>query len=178
MKLKHYPNLPSIVEAYRARYTVVVASGGKLMPQDSIAGADTGLNLIRLGAALFLAGLLTGLAVSALANPRMGLSAHLEGVMNGTFLIALGAAWPHVRLSPLLDRCAFGLLAFGSIANWLVTLLSALWHTGALTPIAAPAPRAAPWQEVVVQTGLMALSVAMIGGVALVLCGLLARRDR
>ena len=148
------------------------------MPQDSIAGSSTGLRLIRFGAALFFAGLLTGLVVGAFSNPRMGLSAHLEGVMNGTFLIALGAAWPHVRLTPLLDRCAFGLLAFGSIANWLVTLLSALWYTGALTPLAAPAPLAAPWQELVIQTGLMALSAAMIGGVALVLCGLLASRDR
>lgn len=148
------------------------------MPRDSVVVPTTGLYLIRLGAALFLAGLLTGLAVGAFANPRMGLSAHLEGVMNGTFLIAVGAAWPHIRLTPLLDRCAFGLLAFGSIANWLVTLLSALWYTGALTPIAAPAPQAAPWQEVVVQIGLMALSFAMIGGIVLVLCGLLTRRDR
>jgi hypothetical protein len=32
-------------------------------------------------------------------NIRMGLSAHLEGVMNGTFLIAVGAIWTQAGLS-------------------------------------------------------------------------------
>ena len=41
---------------------------------------------------LFLLGLITGLVVQQLENPRMGLAAHLEGLMNGTFLLALGAA--------------------------------------------------------------------------------------
>ena len=50
------------------------------------------------GALLFLLGLLTGFVVPGAANPRMGLSAHLEGVMNGTFLLALGAVWSHVSL--------------------------------------------------------------------------------
>jgi hydroxylaminobenzene mutase len=48
---------------------------------------------------LFLLGLLTGLVEQNLANQRMGLAAHLEGVMNGTFLLALGAIWTRVRLS-------------------------------------------------------------------------------
>jgi hydroxylaminobenzene mutase len=45
------------------------------------------------GMLLFLFGLVTGLLEQRLTNMRMGLSAHLEGVMNGTFLIALGAIW-------------------------------------------------------------------------------------
>jgi len=39
------------------------------------------------------AGLLTGFVETKFLNPRMGLAAHLEGVMNGTFLVALGAVW-------------------------------------------------------------------------------------
>lgn len=46
--------------------------------------------LIFLGLLLFLSGLLTGLIIPFFKNPRMGLSAHLEGVMNGMFLILLG----------------------------------------------------------------------------------------
>jgi hypothetical protein len=42
---------------------------------------------------VFLIGLLTGFAETHFANMRMGLAAHLEGVMNGTFPVALGAAW-------------------------------------------------------------------------------------
>jgi hydroxylaminobenzene mutase len=44
------------------------------------------------GMFLFLLGLLTGFAETKFANVRMGLAAHLEGVMNGIFLLALGAA--------------------------------------------------------------------------------------
>ena len=43
------------------------------------------------GMFLFLLGLITGFAEQHFANIRMGLAAHLEGVMNGTFLLALGA---------------------------------------------------------------------------------------
>jgi hydroxylaminobenzene mutase len=39
---------------------------------------------------LFLLGLFTGFAEQHFANMRMGLAAHLEGVMNGTFLVAPG----------------------------------------------------------------------------------------
>src|SRR5262249_8530916 len=59
------------------------------------------------GMFLFLLGLLTGLAEERFTNVRMGLAAHLEGVMNGTFLVALGAIWMEVRLPPLAKTVAF-----------------------------------------------------------------------
>jgi hydroxylaminobenzene mutase len=40
---------------------------------------------------LFLPGPLTGLLETHFINIRVGVSAHLEGVINGTFLIVLGA---------------------------------------------------------------------------------------
>ena len=58
------------------------------------------------GMFLFLLGLITGLVEQRFTNIRMGLSAHLEGVMNGTFLIALGAIWGHVELSPRIEKAA------------------------------------------------------------------------
>jgi hydroxylaminobenzene mutase len=127
--------------------------------------------LLILGATLFLLGLLTGFIPGALANPRMGLASHLEGVMNGTFLIALGAAWGHVRLGRRAESIAFWSLAFGTTANWLTTLLAAVWGTGRMTPLAAPGLKGLPWQEAVISAGLIALSVAMVVGTALVLLG-------
>lgn len=62
------------------------------------------------GMFLFLLGLVTGLLEQRFTNMRMGVWAHLEGVMNGIFLVALGAIWTEVRLSPggqdggILDR--------------------------------------------------------------------------
>ena len=51
------------------------------------------------GMLLFLLGLITGLLEQRFTNVRMGLSEHLEGVMNGILLLALGAAWNELRLS-------------------------------------------------------------------------------
>jgi (hydroxyamino)benzene mutase len=46
--------------------------------------------MIRHGVFLFLLGLVTGVQERRFRNMRMALSAPLEGVMNGTFLIAMG----------------------------------------------------------------------------------------
>jgi hydroxylaminobenzene mutase len=49
----------------------------------------------------------------------VGLAAHLEGLMNGTFLIALGAVWSFVKLSPMLTALTFRALPYlyGTYAN-------------------------------------------------------------
>lgn len=131
--------------------------------------------LLAVGAALFLLGLLTGAVVPAVRNPRLGLSAHLEGVMNGTFLMVVGAIWHRVRLPAALSRACFGLLLYGTIANWFFTLLAAAFGAGRMTPIAAGGMVAEPWQEAVVAFGLVTLSVAMVAGCGLLVWGLLRR---
>lgn len=50
--------------------------------------------LVQLGILLSLLGLLTGLVIPQLANLRMGLASHLEGILNGIFLVILGLLWP------------------------------------------------------------------------------------
>lgn len=145
---------------------------------DITASAPTARRLVLLGAVLVMLGLLTGFVSGSLANPRMGLASHLEGLMNGTLLIALGAAWGHVRLPSGQEAWAFRLLAFGTLANWLATLLAAAWGAGGQTmPLTAAGFIAAPWQETVVSVLLIVLSCAMVGAVGLVLKGLLAVRD-
>lgn len=134
--------------------------------------------LVALGGVLVMLGLLTGFVSGSLANPRMGLASHLEGLMNGTLLIALGAAWGHIRLSARLEGWTFGLLAFGSMANWLATLLAAIWGAGGATmPLTAAGHQAAPWQEQLVGGLLIVLSFAMVAAIALVIKGALAARD-
>lgn len=140
-----------------------------------MASDDIGRRFLQLGAILFLLGLVSGLTTGAMSNPRMGLSAHLEGVMNGTFLLAVGAIWPQVALSTQLQKTAFYLFAFGTTANWMVTQLAALWGTGRMTPIAAPGREAAAWQEAIVSAGLIALTIAMLAGSILLLLGLVRR---
>lgn len=134
--------------------------------------------LVALGALLLMAGMLTGFVSGALANPRMGLVAHLEGLMNGILLIALGAAWRHVQLDASAERWVWGLLLFGTTANWFATLLAAIWGVGSLTmPLTAAGHTGADWQEWLVGGLLFALSFAMVGAFALIIRGVLAQRD-
>ena len=49
--------------------------------------------LLLAGGILFFLGLLSGFIIPIMTNPRMGVSSHLEGVMNGTFLLVVGLAW-------------------------------------------------------------------------------------
>ncbi|MCH7628068.1 MULTISPECIES: hypothetical protein [Novosphingobium] len=132
--------------------------------------------LMVLGAVLVMLGLLTGFASGSLANPRMGLVAHLEGLMNGTLMLALGAGWSRVRLPAGQARATFVLLAFGTTANWAATLLAAVWGVGGQTmPITAAGYTGPVWQESFVSALLVVLSLAMVAGFALVIKGLLAR---
>ena len=124
------------------------------------------------GMFLFLLGLVTGLVEQQFANVRMGLAAHLEGVMNGTFLIALGAAWNEVRLSPGWKAAAFWGALYGTYANWAVTTLAAVFGTGAMSPISAPGRSAAAWQEQIVTLGFMSVAIVIIATVILLLFGL------
>jgi (hydroxyamino)benzene mutase len=83
------------------------------------------------GMFLFLLGLLTGLVEQRFTKVRMGLSANLEGVKNGTFLIVLGAIWSQVRLPPRTKATAYWTALYGAYVNWLVTTLGAAFGTAA-----------------------------------------------
>lgn len=136
------------------------------------AGAARGHRLLQLGVLLFLLGLLVGFAVPALANPRMALASHLEGVMNGIVLLVLGLLWPRLALGERASASLFWLALYGTFANWAATLLAAFWGAGASMPLAAGAHRGSPAQEVVVDALLVSLSLAMLGVCLLTLYGL------
>jgi (hydroxyamino)benzene mutase len=127
------------------------------------------------GMCLFLLGLLTGFAEQHFTNVRMGLAAHLEGVMNGTFLIALGAIWTEVRLSPLTKAITYWTVLYGTYANWLVTTLAAVFGTGALSPITAAGRSGQPWQESFVTVAFLSVGIAIVTSSVLVLRGLRAK---
>ena len=133
---------------------------------------DSRRRLLWHGMVLFLLGLLTGFVEQNFSNPRMGLAAHLEGVMNGTFLVALGAVWTEVRLSPRLKGAAYWSALYGTYANWAVTLLAAIFGTAAMSPITAAGRSGQPWQEGLVTVGFMSVGVAIVASSILVLSGL------
>ena len=130
------------------------------------------------GIFLFLLGLFTGFAELRFANPRMGLAAHLEGVMNGTLLLALGAAWMEVRLQPATKTIAYWTALYGSYGNWAFTTLAAIFGTGALSPITAAGHSGEPWQESLVTAGFLTVGLADVLFCLLLLWGLRARASQ
>lgn len=124
------------------------------------------------GMFLFLLGLLTGFVEQKFTNPRMGLAAHLEGVMNGTFLIALGAIWLEIRLSSRLTAMAYWTALYGTYANWCITTLAAILGTAAMSPITAAGRSAKQWQEALVTFGFASVGLTIVVCSILVLWGL------
>ena len=127
------------------------------------------------GMCLFLLGLLTGFAETHFANMRMGLAAHLEGVMNGTFLVALGAAWTQVRLPGPPKAIAYWTALYGTYGNWLVTTLAAIFGTAALSPITGAGHSGQSWQENLITIGFLTVGVTIVASSGLVIWGLRAR---
>jgi (hydroxyamino)benzene mutase len=130
------------------------------------------------GMCLFLVGLITGFAEPHFANMRMGLAAHLEGVMNGTFLLALGAVWIEVRLSPTIKAIAYWTALYGTYGNWIVTTAAAAFGTAALSPITGAGHGGQPWQESLVTIGFLTVGLTIVAAAVLVLWGLRARALR
>jgi hydroxylaminobenzene mutase len=124
------------------------------------------------GMFLFLLGLLVGFVEQKFANPRMGLAAHLEGVMNGTFLVALGAAWSEVKLPSRPKAFAYWTALYGTYANWVLTTLGAIFGTGAMSPILAAGRSGQAWQESLVTIGFMTVGPAIVACSVTVLWGL------
>ena len=128
--------------------------------------------LIRYGMLLFLFGLLTGAAMPELTNPRMGLSAHLEGVLTGMFLVMLGLAWEELNLSRMFGSLLYYFFLFAAYATWGFTLLAAIFGTSRLQPIAGAGYEGAPWQEALVGAGLVSGSVIFVFACAAAIYGL------
>lgn len=132
-----------------------------------------GRRLVLLGMVLFMIGLLTGLVSATFENPRMGLSAHLEGLMNGTFLALLGLFWHHLALGTRGSLIAFWFVVYAAYANWLGVLLGGIWGAGAsMMPIASKGLMGTPVQEDIIAFLLLSISAAMIAGVAMIIWGL------
>ena len=124
---------------------------------------DYGRKLIFYGILLFLLGLITGFLIPILQNPRMGLSSHLEGTMNGMLLIIIGLIWPKITLANKLYRWCFRLSLFGTFTNWLTTLLASMWGAGSeMMPIVGGGLQGTLLQESIIKFGLISLSISML----------------
>ncbi len=126
--------------------------------------------LILLGLMLFLAGLVVGLFIHSMANPRMALSAHLEGIMNGMFLIILGLIWQRLALSQILLKISFALVMYGTFANLVAVIIAAVTGYGNMMPIAG-GQKGEGEMEGLISFLLVSLSLCMLAVCIIVLTG-------
>ena len=132
-----------------------------------------GHRLLQAGGLLFLLGLVVGLAVPRFAVPRLGLSTHLLGIMQGTFLMVGGLLWPKLRFTRSASRITHGLAIYGCLAAWTANLLGAVWGAGnSMLPMAAGAARGSPLQEGTIRVLLMSAALSLVTVAILILWGL------
>lgn len=126
--------------------------------------------LVLLGLILFLIGLVVGLFVHNMANPRMALSAHLEGLMNGMFLIILGLIWKRLVLSEKILKISFWIVIYGTFANLLAVVIAAITGFGKLMPLAGGQAGTVAIESIITFL-LISLSLCMISVSIIVIIG-------
>ena len=137
---------------------------------------DTRDRLTVAGVALFFLSLLTGFLLAAgpsfIVNPRGVLAGHIEGAMNGMFVILVGLVAHRVRLPATASRLCVAALLYSAYANWFFTTLGGIVGSSDAMPIAGAGFHAGQALEGMITAGLVSVGLAMLVAVGLLLVGL------
>ncbi len=128
--------------------------------------------IIRHGFILILLALVSGMFVSQMAIPRLGLSAHTIGVVSGALLIAIGAVFQEFTLTPKQTKTMYWSWLISSYFNWLACLVGAILGTGMATPLASNGVNGNALHEFIVTSMLAVVVIASFVAVALSIWGL------
>ena len=128
--------------------------------------------LVRAGLLLFLLALVAGLLVAQFPVPRLGLSVHLLGIVQGLFLAVLGLLWPRLRLTRAWCRVAFWLVIYGCLAAWASNVLAAVWGGSSMLPMASGQARGSALQDEMITVGLRSAAISLISATVLILLGI------
>jgi (hydroxyamino)benzene mutase len=131
-----------------------------------------GQRLTQAGVALFLIGLITGFFIHGMPLPKLALTAHLNAIIGGAFMVALGPTWPRLKLGPVGSSIALGLAIYGLYAGWLIYLLASAWGAGGMFPMSAGQSRGTLFEEAFVTTSFATVAATLIGFCLLLLWGL------
>lgn len=129
------------------------------------------------GGIMTLLSLLSGFTTFFALAPRIALSSHTVGLLQGAMLIAIAGAWHLLNAPPKTLKILKYTLLVGFYANWVSTQLSALWSAGRSTyPInGKDMPEgAASWQDMTISV-LGFLSVLVLVSAVLIV---LAARNK
>lgn len=136
--------------------------------------AEYAQHLMFHGILIFLIGLLMGFCLffGVFPNGRIGLVAHLEGVMNGMFLAIVGLLWHRLSLSAGQQRLTLGLALSAVYLNIFQAVWWAFLGRSTASPV-FPADRP-PFaiETLIMNVVLPALSIAFVGCCLMLLWGL------
>lgn len=140
------------------------------MAQSSVQLPQHAHRLIQLGLLWFLTALVVGLLIPKFGIPRVGLSAHLLGLMQGIFLVIIGLLWPRLHFGRSMGSVAFWLLVYGSVAAWSASLTAGIFRAGGhMIPLAAGSAQGTTLQEWIITIGLRSAAVSIIAAVLILL---------
>lgn len=86
--------------------------------------------LLQIGIGLLLFASFEGFVIPYFAAPRIGLSAHTLSALQSVLLLALGSAWPRLRLGEVAARITFWLLVYSTFAILAAYMLAAFLGSG------------------------------------------------
>lgn len=132
--------------------------------------------LLFAGMLLFFLGLIVGLAAPVFANPRMAVSSHMEGILNGIFLIVLGLIWDRILVTDRWLKITYWLVLYGTFVNWFAIMVAAIFNAGKMLGIVANGKEGSPLPEAIVSFCLITLTLAMLISCIIILTGLWRNR--
>lgn len=106
-----------------------------------------GYELIVAGAILFLLGLVQGVALPFVKNPRMALSAHTDGLRSRLALIASGVIWNLFDLSQVQFQIAFYSALIGYYGLWIGITPASITGASRALPMAGESYSGSPAAE-------------------------------
>jgi (hydroxyamino)benzene mutase len=93
--------------------------------------------LLQMGIVLILYSSVEGFVIPYFDSPRVGLSAHTLGALEGVLLLALGLLWPKLSLGAIMSRVAFWCLLYSALAILAAYTIAAAWGVGNETIVLA-----------------------------------------
>jgi len=90
-----------------------------------------------MGIVLILYSSVEGFVIPYFDSPRVGLSAHTLGALEGVLLLALGLLWPKLSLGAIMSRVAFWCLLYSALAILAAYTIAAAWGVGNETIVLA-----------------------------------------
>jgi len=75
-----------------------------------------GQRLLQMGIVFILYSSVEGFVIPHFGSPRVGLSTHTLGALQGVLLLALGLVWPKLSLRAIASRVAFWCLLYSALA--------------------------------------------------------------